>query len=108
VEHCDLLVVLGCNPYQAHGFRPARTHLNEIKKNTERRMLAIDPRRTETAAVADLHLQLRPGTDAFLLSAMLSLILRRGGEDRAFIDAHIHDFEEVRQVLLDVPVDEWI
>jgi anaerobic selenocysteine-containing dehydrogenase len=108
VEHCDLLVVLGCNPYQAHGFRRARTHLNEIKRNPERRMIAIDPRRTETAAVADLHLQLRPGTDAFLLSAIISLILRRGGEDRAFIDSHTHGFDETREVFLGVPVDEWI
>jgi len=108
IEHCDLLVVLGCNPYQAHGFRRARTHLNEIKKNAARRMIAIDPRRTETAENADLHLQLRPGTDAFLLSAMLSLILQRGGEDRTFIDEHAHGFEEVREVLAAVPVDEWI
>ena len=108
VEHCELLLVLGCNPYQAHGFRRARTHLNEIKRSAQRKMIAIDPRRTETAGVADLHLQLRPGTDAFLLNAMISLILRRAGEDRAFIDAHTHGFEEVRQVLLEVPVEEWI
>ncbi len=43
-------------------------------------MIVIDPRRTEVADVADLHLQLRPGTDAFLLAAMLAIILRRGGE----------------------------
>jgi anaerobic selenocysteine-containing dehydrogenase len=108
VEHCDLLVVLGCNPYQAHGFRRARAHLNEIKRNADRKMIAIDPRRTETAAVADLHLQLRPGTDAFLLTAILSLILQRGAEDRAFIEDHTVGFDEVRQVLLGVPIDEWI
>jgi anaerobic selenocysteine-containing dehydrogenase len=58
--------------------------------------------------VADLHLQLRPGTDAFLLSAILSLILRRDGEDRAFIEAHTDDFEQVRNVLIEVPVEKWI
>jgi hypothetical protein len=71
-------------------------------------MIVIDPRRTETAEVADLHLQLRPGTDAFLLSAILSLILRRDGEDRAFIEAHTDDFEQVRNVLIEVPVEKWI
>jgi anaerobic selenocysteine-containing dehydrogenase len=108
VEHCDLLVVLGCNPYQAHGFRRARTHLNEIKRNAERKMIVIDPRRTETAEVADLHLQLRPGSDAFLLSALLCLILRRGGENRSFIDTHTRDFDQVRGVLTGVPADDWI
>jgi anaerobic selenocysteine-containing dehydrogenase len=108
IEHCDLLVVLGCNPYQAHGFRRARTHLNEIKRNSARRMIAIDPRRTETATVADLHLQLRPGTDAYLLSTILALIVRRGAEDRAFLQAHTQNFEDMREVLASVPVEQWI
>ncbi len=72
VEHCDLLVVLGCNPWLAHGFRNARNLISEIKKDPHRHLLVIDPRRTEVAEVADLHLQLRPGTDAFLLGVMLA------------------------------------
>src|SRR4029453_903266 len=58
VEHCDLLVVIGCNPWLAHGFRNARNHLNEIKKTQSRHLLVVDPRRTEAAEAADLHLQL--------------------------------------------------
>ena len=108
VEHCDLLVVLGCNPWLAHGFRNARNLINEIKKNPNRHLLVIDPRRTEVAEVADLHLQLRPGTDAFLLGAMLALILARGGEDAQFLAEHTLGFEEVRSTLLNIPVDAWI
>src|SRR5205807_176518 len=67
VDDCDLLVVIGANPWLAHGFRNARRVVNEIKNSAERKMIVIDPRRTETADVADLHLPLRPGTDAFLL-----------------------------------------
>jgi len=87
VEHCDLLVVIGCNPWLAHGFRNARNLINEIKNDPYRHLLVIDPRRTEVAEVADLHLQLRPGTDAFLLGAILALILHRGGEDVEFLQA---------------------
>jgi anaerobic selenocysteine-containing dehydrogenase len=108
VEHCDLLVVIGCNPWLAHGFRNARNLVNEIKRDPHRQMLVIDPRRTEVAEVANLHLQLRPGTDAFLLSAILALILRRGGEDADFLHAHTLGFEQVREVLLNVPVDDWV
>ena len=108
IEHCDLLVVLGCNPWLAHGFRNARNLINAIKKDSHRRILVIDPRRTEVAEVADLHLQLRPGTDAFLLSAILSLILQRGGEAAEFLNARTVGFAEVRKVLLNVPVDDWI
>ncbi|MEW6300269.1 MAG: molybdopterin-dependent oxidoreductase [Thermodesulfobacteriota bacterium] len=108
VEHCDLLVVIGCNPWLAHGFRNARTLIHAIKKDPRRHLLVIDPRRTEVAAAADLHLQLRPGTDAFLLGAMLALTLRRGGEDAEFLRAHTVGFNHVQDVLLNVPVDEWI
>ena len=108
IEHTELLVVLGCNPWMAHGFQAARNAVNEIKKAPARRMIVIDPRRTEVADVANLHLALRPGTDAFLLSALLAIILRRGGEAADFIGARTTGFEEVRAVLLAVPVDAWI
>jgi anaerobic selenocysteine-containing dehydrogenase len=108
VEHCDLLVVIGCNPWLAHGFRNARNLINEIKSDPQRHLLVIDPSRTEVAAVADLHLQLRPGTDAFLLGAILALILRRGGEDGAFLNSHTVDFATVREVLFNIPIDEWV
>src|SRR5687767_1812441 len=70
MDNADLLVVIGCNPWLAHGFRNARNVVNEFKSNPRRSMIVIDPRRTETADAADLHLALRPGTDAFLLGAM--------------------------------------
>ncbi|MFI5609106.1 molybdopterin-dependent oxidoreductase [Amycolatopsis sp. NPDC051903] len=108
VEHCDLLVVLGCNPWQAHGFSNARHALNTIKNDPGRRMIVIDPRRTETAEISDLHLPLRPGTDAFLLGAILALILERGGVDTAFVAARTEGFDEVAAALAKVPVDEWL
>ncbi|OXM67695.1 molybdopterin-dependent oxidoreductase [Amycolatopsis vastitatis] len=108
VEHCDLLVVLGCNPWLAHGFTNARQALNTIKNDPARRMIVIDPRRTETAELADLHLPLRPGTDAYLLAAILALVLERGGEDAEFLAARTEGFDEVAAVLAKVPVDEWI
>ena len=108
VENTDLLVVLGCNPWLAHGFPNARLALREISRDPARRMLVIDPRRTEAAEMADLHLQLRPGTDAYLLGAILSLVLRRGGEDRDFLAARTTGFEEVAAALASVPVEDWV
>lgn len=108
VEDCDLLLVLGCNPWLAHGFTNARAALNSIKNDPNRRMIVIDPRRTETAQISDLHLPLRPGTDAYLLAAILALVLRRGGADQEFLTAHTEGFEEVAAALRAVPVDEWV
>ena len=108
IEHADLLVVIGCNPYLAHGFQQARAVLNGFKKDAAKKLIVIDPRRTETAEVADLHLAIRPGTDAFLLGALLAMIVRRGGEAAGFLDAHTVGFDEVKRTLLEVPIDRWV
>jgi hypothetical protein len=64
------VVRAGCNPWIAHGFPNARDHLNHIRKDPGRKLIVVDPRRTETAELADLHLAVqRPGADAFLLAA---------------------------------------
>jgi anaerobic selenocysteine-containing dehydrogenase len=108
IEQTELLVVLGCNPWMANGFQKAREAVREIQKSATRKMLVIDPRRTEVAEVADLHLQLRPGTDAYLLSAILAILLERGGEAKGFLDAHTVGFEEVRAALAAVPIETWL
>lgn len=107
-DECDLLLVIGCNPWLAHGFNRARNVVNEIKNNPDRKMIVVDPRRTETAAVADVHLPLRPGTDAYLLGAILAMIVRRGGQDQSFLNRHTDGFDEVAATLSRIPVDAWI
>lgn len=107
VEHADVVVFIGTNPWQSHGIRNARVTLREINKSANRKMIVIDPRRTETAALADLHLQVRPGTDAFLLAAILATIVRDGEEDREFLEARTTGFDNVRAALLDVPIETY-
>ncbi|HTF46585.1 MAG TPA: molybdopterin-dependent oxidoreductase [Pseudonocardia sp.] len=108
IEECDLLLVIGCNPWLAHGFSNARHALNDIKNNPDRKMIVVDPRRTETADVAELHLPLRPGTDAYLLAAILAMIIQRDGVDGEFLAARTEGYPEVAAALREVPVDEWI
>lgn len=107
VHHCDLLFVIGANPWIAHGFPNARDHLNDIRKDPNRRMIVIDPRRSETAERADLHLAVRPGADAFLLGAILARLIQRDAVDHGFIEQHTTGFAEVRDALLRIPVQEW-
>jgi anaerobic selenocysteine-containing dehydrogenase len=107
VHHCDLLFVIGANPWVAHGFANARDHLNQIRKDPSRRLIVVDPRRTETAAMADLHLAVRPGADAFLLGAILATLVRRDLIDHAFLAEHTVGFEAVRAALMRVPVAQW-
>ena len=108
VEHADYVLFIGCNPFQSHGIPNARDVLRDLKRNPDRTMVVIDPRRTETAKQADVHLQLRPGTDAFLMAAMLAIILRDGLHDRAFLGAHCKDFEKIETVLRAVPIEDYV
>jgi anaerobic selenocysteine-containing dehydrogenase len=107
VHHCDLLFVIGANPWIAHGFPNARDQLNQIRKDPNRKLIVIDPRRTETAEMADLHLAVHPGADAFLLGAILATLIRRDALDHGFLDQHTVGFAEVKQALLRIPVAQW-
>ena len=66
VEHAEVAVFVGKNPYQSHSIPRARTTLKEMARDPARSIVVLDPRRTETAELAEFHLQVRPGTDAWL------------------------------------------
>ena len=108
VEHADYVLFIGCNPYQSHGIPNARDTLRNLKKDPQRTMVVIDPRRSETAKQADIHLQLKPGTDAYLMAALLAIIVREGLHDRAFLAKHCTGFEGVEQELLAIPVADYV
>ena len=61
------------------------------------RLIVIDPYRTRTAALAGWHVAIRPGTDAALALGLTHVILNEGLEDRAYIDAMTHGFEQLAQ-----------
>ena len=108
VEHADYVLFIGCNPFQSHGIPNARDTLKALRKDPARTMVVIDPRCTETAKQADLHLQLKPGTDAYLMSAMLAIIVREGLHDRDFIALHCQCFAAVEQALAEIPVADYV
>jgi anaerobic selenocysteine-containing dehydrogenase len=84
-EHAEVAVFVGKNPWQSHGFPRARTVLKAIANDPERALIVIDPRRTETAELADHHLQVKPGSDAWCLSALLAILVGEGLVDREFL-----------------------
>ncbi len=103
-EHCEVAVFVGKNPWQSHGFPRARTVLKEIARDPRRALIVIDPRRSETAELADVHLQLRPGTDAWLLAALAGALVQEDLIAHAWLREHAVRLEEVRAVLDKVPV----
>ncbi len=106
-EHCEVALFVGKNPWMSHGIPHARTTLKAIANDPDRSMVVIDPRRTETAELADFHLQVRPGRDAWLLAAMAAVLVDESLLDRAFLAERASGLDEVAAALRDVPIAEY-
>jgi anaerobic selenocysteine-containing dehydrogenase len=106
-EHAEVAVFVGKNPWQSHGFPRARAVLRELSRDPARALVVIDPRRTETADLADFHLQVRPGTDAFCLSALLAVLVEEDLVDQDFIRDHASDYEPLREALSRIDVADY-
>ena len=107
VHNADYVLFIGTNPWQSHGIPQARKLINEIARDSDRTMVVIDPRFTETAKKADAHLQVCPGGDAHLLLALLGTIVQEDLVNQAFLEERTVGFAELREVLSAVPVDEY-
>ena len=107
VAHAEVAVFVGKNPWQSHGFPHARTTLKEIANDPERSMVVIDPKRSETAELADFHLQVRPGTDAFCLAALVAVMVQEGLVRRSWVDEHTVGVDEIERVFGGIDVDEY-
>ncbi len=106
-EHCEVAVFVGKNPWQSHGFARTRVLLREIQKDPARALIVIDPRRSETAEMADIHLAVRPGTDAWCLAALAAIIVQEGLVARAWVDKHAVGFTPVAEALQRISVPEY-
>ena len=105
-EHCEVGLFIGKNPWQSHGIPRARVTLKELAKDPKRTLIVIDPRRTETAAMADIHLQVKPGTDAWLLSALGAVLVQEDRTNEAWIEEHVDGAEDALAALRDIPIAE--
>jgi anaerobic selenocysteine-containing dehydrogenase len=89
-----LIVAWGAN---VHGNNIHLWPMIEQARRNGARLIVIDPYRTRTAALADWHIAIRPGTDAALALGMMHVILNEGLEDRAYIDAMTYGFDRLAE-----------
>jgi len=94
-KETDLLLAWGWNGWMSHQIPQARRTLKKISEDPERLLLVIDPRKSETAKRADIHLAIRPGTDALLARAMIAIILEHGWENKDYIARHVSGLEDI-------------
>ncbi len=106
-EHAEVSVFIGKNPWMSQSFPRARVVLNDIAKDPARSMIVIDPVITDTAKLADFHLRVQPGTDAWCLAALAAVLVQEKLCDEAFLADHVNGVEVVRAVLLDVAIGDY-
>jgi len=97
------LVLIGANPATATRF--FWYQLQDLK-NAGMKLIVIDPRVSESAAIADIHLQLRPGTDTALLLGMINVIINEGLYDKEFVDKWCLGFDRVVQRVQEYPPEK--
>jgi ferredoxin-nitrate reductase len=105
VELADCFLIAGANPAWCHPilFRRIEAHK---QANPNVKLIIVDPRRTQTCANADLHLQLLPGTDIYLYNAIARVLIENGDVDYDFIRQHTEDFEAYRASVFQYTVAE--
>lgn len=106
-EHAQVVVFVGKNPWQSHSFPRARPVLKEMAADPDRTMVVIDPRVSETAAMADIHLQVRPGTDAWCLAALGAVLVQEDLVDHAFVADHTTGAEPVLAAYREIDVADF-
>lgn len=103
----EVVVFVGKNPWQSHGVTRARPVLREIVRDPERSMIVIDPRRSETAEMADFHLQVKPGTDAWCVAALVAVLAQENLVDHAWLAQHTVGWVEVLKVFGGIDVGSY-
>ncbi len=96
LEHTDMVLMVGKNPMMSHHSPRARKHWPSFSKDPDKILVVVDPRLSETAKLANIHLPIRPGTDALLYRAMIAIILQEGWYDQTYIDEHVSGFDKIR------------
>lgn len=103
IRETELMFVIGSNTTEAHPIIAM-----EMKRARRRgaKLIVADPRKIWLADIADLHLQLKPGTDVALLNAMTHVIVTEGLFDRRFVAEHGENFEAVERSVAET-TPEW-
>ncbi|TAG25545.1 MAG: nitrate reductase [Burkholderiales bacterium] len=104
VNHASCIFIVGSNTAYAHPILFRR--IEEAKKNNPSlKIIFADPRKTDTAEIADLYLPLLPGTDVALFNGMLHIMLWEGWIDTAYIATHTNGFDELKSLVREYTPD---
>ncbi len=105
ILQAKVIFIAGANPAVAHPivFR----YIEDARAaNPDLKIIVADPRRSESAAIADLHLPIKPGSDIALFNGMLHVMIAEGLIDQAYIDAHTTGFSALAEIVKNYPPEK--
>ena len=102
LELSDTLIFIGANPVVAHPIIWGRVRENKVPG---RKVIVIDPRRSETARNADYWYPLRWRSDLVLMYTLANIIIENDWVDHAFVDAHTEGYEDFAKFVKDFPLE---
>ncbi|WP_078579749.1 formate dehydrogenase subunit alpha [Salipaludibacillus agaradhaerens] len=96
LEHTDCFFMAGTNTAECH---PTTIQWLWKARDKGAKMIVADPRETPTARIADVHLDLKAGTDSALANGMMHLLIKEGYVDEAYVQTRCHNFEELKEAV---------
>ena len=96
IDNTDLVFIFGYNPADSHPI--VANHVINAKRNGAK-IIVCDPRKIETARIADMHIALKNGSNIALLNAMGHVIIEENLYDKAFVAARTEGYEEYRKIV---------
>jgi ferredoxin-nitrate reductase len=105
IEIADVIFIAGANPAWCHPILWRRIEAAR-EKNPALKIIVSDPRRTQTCSLANVHLQLNPGTDITLHHAIGRVLVENGDIDVDFIKNHAEGFEQYRKTVFERTIEE--
>lgn len=105
IELADTFFVTGANPAWCHPIIWRRVEQHK-EKNPDVKIICVDPRRTNTAMSADIHVQIAPGTDIYLYKAIAKILIEKGAIDHDFISKHVNGFDEYKESVFEHTIEE--
>lgn len=106
--NAEVIIYWGSNSYVSHQIQDARKVCREFSEEPDKMVIVVDPRLSETARMADMHIMPALGSDALLLRALIAIIVEHGWENREFIKKYVADWEKARFWFKNIDIDECL
>lgn len=107
-SNTEVMIYWGSNAYVSHQMPFAKKTCREFSEDPNKMVIVIDPRVSETARMADLHIMPALSTDSLLLRALIAFILEQGWQKQEYIDRYCRDWEKAKRWFEGIDLDTYL